>query len=98
MAAVLFTAGTKGCRYILPHSKTMIHEPLIAGGLGGSASSIHDISESILETRRICNELLAKHTGNPIERINEVTMHDHWMNATESIEFGLCDKVANRLS
>ena len=97
MAALLFASGKKGHRFILPHSKTMIHEPLIAGGVGGSASSIHDISESILETKKICNEILAKHTGKSLEEINKVTMHDHYMNAEESVKFGMCDGICTVL-
>lgn len=95
MAAVLLAGGQKGRRFILPHSKTMIHEPLIAGGLGGSASSIKSISESILETREITNGILAKHTGRDIEEINEITTHDHYMNAAESVDFGICDSIAD---
>ncbi len=97
MAAIIFSSAKKGHRFILPHSKTMIHEPLIAGGVGGSASSIHDISESILETRKICNELLARHTGKTLEEINSITMHDHYMNAQESVAFGLCDHICFEL-
>lgn len=93
MAAVILAGGQKGRRFILPHSKTMIHEPLISHGVGGSASSIKSISESILETRDITNGILAKHTGKTIEEINEVTAHDYYMNAKESVEFGICDEI-----
>lgn len=93
MAAVLFAGGEKGHRFILPHSKTMIHEPLISNGVGGSASSIRNISDSIQETRRTLNELLAKHTGKMIEEIDEATSFDNYMNAEESIAFGMCDAV-----
>ncbi len=96
MAAVILAGGQKGRRYILPHSKTMIHEPLINGGVGGSASSIKSISDSILETREVTNGLLAKHTGHTIEEINELTSHDHYMNATQSVQFGICDEVRER--
>lgn len=93
MAAVLLAGGQKGRRYILPHSKTMIHEPLIANGVGGSATSIRNISESILETKRITNSLLAKHTGKTEEEIDKATAFDNYMNANEAIEFGLCDAI-----
>ena len=66
MAAGILAAGQKGRRYIFPHSKVMIHEPLIANGVGGSATSIKNISESILETKEIVNGILAKHTGKSI--------------------------------
>jgi ATP-dependent Clp protease protease subunit len=75
----------------------MIHEPLIAGGVGGSATSIHNISESILETRKICNGILAEHTGKTIEEINEATSFDHYMNAEEAVKFGICDSIITSL-
>jgi ATP-dependent Clp protease protease subunit len=93
MAAVILAGGQKGRRFILPHSKTMIHEPLIAGGAGGSASSIKNIADSILETRSLCNSILAKHTGKSIEEINSATSFDNYMNAEESVAFGLCDSI-----
>ena len=94
MGALLLAGGQKGRRLILPHSKVMIHEPLIANGLGGSATSIKNISESILATKEITNTILAKHTGKTLEEINEATGYDHYMNAKEAIEFGICDKIS----
>ena len=76
----------------------MIHEPLIASGLGGSASSIKNISDSILETRSIVNGILAEHTGKTIEEINEATQYDNVMNAEEAVEFGICDRIIQSLS
>lgn len=93
MAAVILAGGQKGRRFILRHSKVMIHEPLIADGVGGSATSIKNISDSILETKAITNGILAKHTGKTIEEIDEATAYDHYMNAGESVEFGICDKI-----
>lgn len=93
MGAVIFTGGRKGHRFILPHSKVMIHEPLIAGGFGGSASNIKKTSDSILETKKILNEILSKHTGKTIEEIDEATSYDNFMNAEQAIEFGLCDEI-----
>lgn len=97
MAAVILSGGRKGNRYIFPHSKVMIHEPLIANGVGGSATSIRNISDSIMETREILNGILARHTGKTVEQINEATRFDHFMNAEEAIEFGICDKVCTGL-
>ena len=93
MGAVLLAGGQKGRRFILPHSKCMIHEPLIQGGVGGSASSIKKTAESILETRSVTNGILAKHTGKTIEEIDEATSFDNYMNAEEAIRFGLCDEI-----
>lgn len=98
MAAVILAGGQKGRRFILPHSKTMIHEPLISNGVGGSASSIKNISDSILETRKILNGILAKHTGKPLEEMDKATSFDNYMNAEESVTFGLCDAVVVEIS
>ncbi len=97
MAAILVAGGQKGRRYILPHSKMMIHEPLIGGGVGGSATSIKNISESILKTREITNGILAKHTGKSIEEVDKATSFDNYMDATQAIEFGLCDKTTDKI-
>ena len=98
MAAILLAGGKKGHRYILKHSKVMIHEPFITRGVGGSATSIKNISESILETRKLVNGILAEHTGKTMEAIDEATSFDNFMNAEEAIAFGLCDAVAEKLN
>lgn len=97
MAAIILAGGQQGHRYILPHSKVMIHEPLLAGGVGGSATSIKNISDSILETREIVNGILSKHTGKTMKEINKATSFDNYMNAEEAIKFGLCDKVTKKM-
>ena len=97
MAAVILAAGWKGRRFILPHSKVMIHEPLIANGVGGSATSISRMSSSILETRDLINQILAEHTGKTIEEINSATSFDNMMNAKQAVEFGICDKIVDGL-
>ena len=97
MAAVILAGGQHGSRYILRHSKVMIHEPLISGGVGGSATSIHNISESILKTREICNGILAEHTGKTLEEINQATSYDHYMTSDEAIEFGICDAITDTI-
>lgn len=93
MAAIILAAGKKGRRYILPHSKIMIHEPLISGGVGGSATSIQRTAESILETKRISVELLAADTGKSIEEVEKAISFDNYMNSKEAIEFGICDEI-----
>lgn len=93
MGAVLLTGGPKGHRYILPHSKVMIHEPLIDSGAGGSATSIQRTAESILKIKRMINEILAEHTGKTIKQIDKATDHDNFMTAQEAVKFGICDKI-----
>lgn len=95
MAAVLLAAGQKGRRFILPHSRVMIHEVLINGGVGGSATSIVRIAESISETRDLVNKLLANHTGKSLKEISKATSFDNYMNAEEAVQFGICDEIAS---
>ena len=97
MGAVILAGGKKGHRFILPHSKVMIHEPLIAGGMGGSATSIKKTADSILETKAVTNGILAKHTGKSMEEIDEATSFDNFMNAEEAIAFGICDEIRNMI-
>ena len=98
MAAIILSAGTIKHRFILEHSKVMIHEPLIAGGAGGSATSIKTLSDHLLETKRVTNEALAKRTGKSQEEIDEATKEDNYMSAKEAVKFGLCDYVTRSIN
>ena len=93
MGAVIFAGGQKGRRFILPHSKVMIHEPLIAGGMGGSATTIEKTAQKILETKSVLSKILSHHTGKTVEQINEATVFDNYMSADEAIKFGICDDI-----
>ncbi len=93
MGAVIFAGGQKGRRFILPHSKVMIHEPLIAGGMGGSATTIEKTAQTILETKSVLSKILSHHTGKTVEQINEATVFDNYMSAEEAIKFGICDDI-----
>lgn len=97
MGALIFASGKKGHRFILPHSKVMIHEPLIPYGVGGSASSIKSTADSILQTKELLNGILAKHSGKTIKEINKSTDHDNFMTAEEAIAFGLCDRIVDSI-
>ena len=97
MAAILLASGPKKHRYILKSSKTMIHEPLIIDGVSGSATSIQKTAESIMETKRRSVELLAADTGKSIEEVEKAISYDHFMNAEESVAFGLVDQIINRI-
>ena len=97
MAAILLAGGQKGRRFILPHSQVMIHEPLISGGVGGSATSIQRTAESILETKRIAVELLAADTGKSLKEVEQAISFDNYMNAEEAVAFGLCDAVVSNI-
>ncbi len=94
MGAFLLSAGTKGKRMSLPHSRMMIHQPL--GGAQGQATDIEIQAKEILYHKRRLNEYLAAHTGQPLERIAEDTERDFYMSAEEAREYGLIDQVIDR--
>jgi len=94
MAALLLAAGTKGKRFALPASRIMIHQPM--GGAHGQASQIEIEAREILYLKRLGNEILSKHTGQPIERIERDTDRDYYMSAEEAVQYGLIDGVLTR--
>ena len=91
MGAFLLSGGTKGKRLALPNSRIMIHQPL--GGAQGQAVEIEIQAKEILFLKKTLNSLLAEHTGQPIEKINEDTERDYFLSPTEAVEYGLIDKV-----
>lgn len=91
MGAFLLSAGTKGKRFALPNSRTMIHQPL--GGFQGQASDIEIHAKNILFMKKRLNELLASHTGQTLEIIEKDTDRDNFMSAEDAVEYGLIDKV-----
>lgn len=91
MGALLLAAGTKGKRYALPHARIMIHQPW--GGVKGAAVDIGIQAREILRLRDKINELLAKHTGQPLEKVQKDTDRDYFMSAEEAKEYGLVDEV-----
>ena len=94
MAALLLAAGTKGKRYALPHGRVMIHQPL--GGAQGQATDIDIHAREILKMRDELNEILAKHTGQDIEKIRKDTERDYFMSSEEAKEYGIIDKVISK--
>ncbi len=91
MASVLLAAGAPGKRYALPNSRVMIHQP--SGGAQGQQTEIQIMAREILYIREKLNAILAKHTGQPIEKIQADTERDNFMSATDAKEYGLVDKV-----
>ena len=90
-AAVILAAGTKGRRHALPHAKVMLHQPW--GGVSGQAADIKIQAEEILKAKVMINEILAKHTGQSVDRIAGETERDRYMTADEALEYGLIDEV-----
>jgi len=91
-AAVLLSAGEKGKRFALPHSRIMIHQPHVSG-VGGQATDIEIHAREILKTREDINVILAKHTGKPLEEVSIDTERDFWLGPEEAIEYGVLDAV-----
>ena len=93
MAAIILAGGKKGHRFILPHGKVMIHEPLIEGGVSGNATTIKRTTEQLMEERRRIIEALAKDTEKTKKEIEAAISYDHFMNASEAIAFGIVDSI-----
>ena len=91
MATVLLAGGTKGMRFALPNTRILIHQP--SGGFQGQATDIQIHAQEILRMRQTLNELLAKHTGQPIEKIEQDTERDFFMSAQEGKEYGIIDDI-----
>ncbi len=97
MGSLLLTAGTKGKRFILPHSKTMIHQPLIGGGgLSGQVSDIEIHAKEMINTKRKLTDIYVKHTGRDFDYLTAAMDRDRYLSAEESKEFGIVDSVVER--
>lgn len=94
MAAVLLAAGTEGKRIALPHSRVMIHQPL--GGAQGQASDIEIQAKEIVGMKSRLNEILSRHTKQPIDRVRADTDRDFFMSAEDAIQYGIVDKVIEK--
>jgi len=96
MGAFLLAAGAEGKRFCLPNSRTMIHQP--SGGAQGQATDIHIQSQEILKVKERLNKLMAKHTGQPMDKVEQDTERDNFMSAEESKDYGLVDEVLDKRS
>ena len=92
-AAVLLAAGAPGKRFALPHSRILIHQPHVTGSIQGQASDIAIHAQEIMKLRATMNEVLAQHTGQPIDRIAADTDRDHWMSGSEAVDYGILDEL-----
>jgi ATP-dependent Clp protease protease subunit len=90
-AAIILAAGTKGSRFALPHAKVMLHQPW--GGVTGQAADIKIQAEEILKAKKMINEILSQHSGQPVEKIAAETERDRYMTAEEALKYGLIDEV-----
>jgi ATP-dependent Clp protease protease subunit len=92
--AIILAAGTKGKRFALPHAKIMLHQPW--GGVTGQAADIKIQAEEILKAKTMINQILAEHTGQPVEKIATETERDRYMSAEEALQYGLIDEVLHQ--
>ena len=95
MAAILLASGASGKRFALPHCRVMLHQPW--GGMRGTAADISIHAEEIMRVRKNLNDILAKHTGRPLEQVEEDTDRDFFMNADQAREYGIVDAVLTTL-
>lgn len=91
MGSILLSAGEKGKRYIYPHAKVMIHQP--SGGAQGQSSDIEIQAREILKTKELSAKILAENCGQPFEKVMKDFDRDHWMDASESVAYGIVDKA-----
>ncbi len=91
MGALLLTAGTKGKRFVLPHSRIMIHQPM--GGFHGQATDVEIHAKEILKMKETLNNIIANHTGQPLDKIHVDTERDYFMSGQEAKEYGIVDEV-----
>jgi ATP-dependent Clp protease protease subunit len=96
MGAWLLASGTKGKRFALPHAKIMIHQPLIGGVMQGTATDLSIEAKEMLRTRQEMYEIMAKHTGQTVERIHKDCDRNLWLNADEAVNYGVVDKKLER--
>ena len=94
MAAVLLCAGAKGRRYMLPHGRVMLHQPL--GGFSGQATDIDIQAREMLRIKRMLNEIVSKHTSQALDKVKHDTDRDYYMGADEAVAYGLIDEVVRR--
>jgi ATP-dependent Clp protease protease subunit len=95
VAALLLASGTPGKRFALPNSRLLIHQPTM-GGLSGQATDIDIHAREILRIRASLNEIMAKHTGQPIEKIERDVERDFWMSAQQACEYGIIDEIISK--
>lgn len=95
MAALIFTAGAS--REMLPHARLMIHDPLIAGGIGGSALHVASVSKDLMQTRETMAQLIARHSGHTLREVYKKTAADTYFTADEAVAWGLADRVVHEI-
>jgi ATP-dependent Clp protease protease subunit len=97
MGSILLSGGAKGRRFIYPHGEVMIHQPSLGGHIQGVSADMEIHAEQILRTKEMGAQILAKNTGQTVERIRKDFERDYWMDAEKSIEYGIVDNIIDKL-
>lgn len=97
MGSIFLCGGAKGRRYLYPHARVLIHQPLIMGTMRGAAVDIHIQAQEMEKLREEMNRILSEASGQPLERIQKDTDRDFYLNAEEAIEYGLADKIVDKV-
>lgn len=97
MGAVIFCGGTKGKRFLLPNSRTLLHQPLLGGVMEGSATDLSIEAEEIVRLRKALYEIIAARSGKPLAQVEKDCDRNKWLNAKETVEYGLGDKILERM-
>src|SRR5206468_12288989 len=97
MGRILLSAGVKGKLFIFPHGEVMIHQPSLGGHIQGVSADMEIHAEKILRTKEMGARILAENTGQPIERVRRDFERDYWMDAKKSLEYGIVDKIIEKL-
>lgn len=97
MGAVIFCGGAKGKRYVLPHSRTLLHQPLLSGVMEGSATDLSIEAEEIIRLRKALYEIISSRSGKPMDKVETDCDRNKWLDARESIEYGLGDSILERM-
>lgn len=97
MGSILLCGASKGRRLLYPHSRVLIHQPLISGRMVGPATDINIQAKEMEKLRLELNQILAKSSGQPLERINQDTDRDFYLNAQEAIDYGLADRIVEKV-
>jgi len=97
MGAVIFCGGAKGKRFVLPHSRTLLHQPLLSGIMEGSATDLSIEAEEIIRLRKALYEILSSRSGKAMDQVERDCDRNKWLDARESIEYGLGDQILERM-
>lgn len=97
MGSLLLCAGEKGNRFIFPHGEVMIHQPSLGGYFQGVSADLEIHAEQIQKTKRIVAEIISENSNKPIKKVMDDLERDHWMDAKEAIEYGIIDKIINKI-